>query len=249
MKTTAATLGILLLGICMAGIARADERNAPEHSVTVIAHGEIKQKPDVAYVTLFVKADALLMEDAAQDVEKKIGEIRKALKKHPEVKDVEVTDEVLGEADRQNFTPEPKNEGYHPEIVRRIRITMPAEPAKIYAMIDTATSAGAVIETSSSVVMSGNSNSIVVYGLQKPDEAKSQARRLAMADAKKQAESLAAIAEKKAGGVLRINDNLVSVQYVSVPASGQDPDYSSQNPHEIVVGVSLSVTFDLKEPK
>jgi uncharacterized protein YggE len=246
MKAIINVAGAVLLGIFMAGIARADD-----HGVTVVGKGEIKHKPDVAYVTLFVKGDALTLVDAAKEVDQKVNAVKKALEKYKEIITIEVTDMSVGEFERQVVSPDEK-QGYHPEMARRIRISTLPDLTKIYPMIDTATSAGALLDVSSSMHYAGETERVVVYALLKSEKAEEEARRLALADAKRQAESLTAMAGKKIGGVVRIETNSDVASSISMQIMGQDADFSSayygQKSEAVAVGVYLTVTFELKEP-
>ncbi len=81
MKTTVTIAGAVLLGLCMAGIAAAESE-----VVAVIGKAEFKAKPDVAYVTLFVKGTGTTMVDAAKEADQKLGEVKDALqKKHKKI--------------------------------------------------------------------------------------------------------------------------------------------------------------------
>jgi hypothetical protein len=244
MNTIRKISGAVLLLLCLAGIARADD-----NSVAVAGRGEVKAKPDVAYVSVYVKAEGAAMVDAAKEADQKVEELKTALKKHKEIQSIEVFDVTIGEAQRQVWTPDQKEEPPHPEINRRIRIATAPEPAKVYELIDTALAAGAVMQMSSSVHYSDDTRSIVVYGLLKARPLEAKAREAAMAEARSEAESLAALAGKKLGGVLRIGHQEPYMNYAS-PFPGRESNlptrYTSVNPKEVVVTCGLSVTFELK---
>ena len=70
MKTISTTAGTLLAALCVTCAAGAEEKN-----VTVTLKVERKVKPDAAFVTLYVKADALTMVDAAKEADQKVEEV------------------------------------------------------------------------------------------------------------------------------------------------------------------------------
>jgi hypothetical protein len=239
------SIGTTLFAFCLACFARADD-----NSVAVAANGEIKAKPDVAYVTVYVKGEGAAMVDAAKEADQKVDEVKAAVQKaHKEIQSIEVSDVTVGEAQRQVWSSEQKEEPPHPEITRRIRMATAPEPAKVYELIDTALTAGALMQISSNVHYPNDGGSIVVYGLLKPEPLEAKAREAAMADARKEAESLAALAGKKLGGVTKIGYQESYPSY-TVQVVGAEPDaptrYPSQNAKEVTVTCALSVTFELK---
>jgi uncharacterized protein YggE len=245
MRTISGIAGGVLLGLCVAAAAAAEE-----HSLTVLGRAELKQKPDVAFVTVFVKADALTMTDAAKEADQKVEEVKKALKKYKEIKGIEVSDAAVGETQRQFYSADQKEEGQHPEVVRRIRITTQPAPAQVYQIIDAAISAGAVMQIPSAIRYSDDTRTMVIYAVLKTAEVETQARRAALADAKQQAESLAAMAGKKLGGVVKIAIDNFSTSKYPVRIMGRESDfptpYFGQNSKEVLIGCSFSVTFELK---
>ena len=136
MSTICKSGGAMLLLLCLAGIARGDE-----NSVSVAGRGEIKAPPDVAYVTVYVKAEGAAMVDAAKEADQKVEELKTALKQGDPV------DRGLRRDHRRGRGPElcpvPTKRGPpHPEIVRQVRIATAPEPAKVYELIDAALAAG-----------------------------------------------------------------------------------------------------------
>ena len=249
MKTIVKIAGAVLLGICMTEVVCAEE-----NSVSVIGKGEVKLKPDVAFVTLYVKGDAVAMVDAAKQVNDKVEEVKTALKNYKQIKDIEINDAAIGEFQRRVYmSSDDKEEGQHPEIIRRLRITMSPNPAKVYQVIDTAISAGAVMQIPSPITYPSEDKTLVVYGLLKSADAEAQSRQTALADAKKQAETLAALAGKKVGGVMKIaSDGLPPESKFIARIVGRESDlptaYIGHNSKEITVGSSLNVVFELKSP-
>jgi uncharacterized protein YggE len=246
MKAISGSVATVLLGLCMAGIAWADHE-----SVSVTGKGEIKQKPDVAYVTVYIKGEGATMVDAAKEADQKVEEIKTAVqKKHKEIQSIEVSDVTVGEAQRQVWTPDQKEEPPHPEITRRIRFATAPDPAKAYELIDTAVGAGALMQIASSVHYSDDTRSIVVYALLNPASLEAKARKDAMAGARQEADSLAALVGKKIGGVLKIGHQDADFFSHAVRIMGRDPDlptrYFSLNAKEVTVTCALSVTFELK---
>jgi uncharacterized protein len=246
MKMITKAAGAMLLGIWLAGAALADE-----NSVSVVGKGEVKVKPDAAFVTMYVKADALTMVDAAKQAGEKVDEVKKALKIYKEIKGIAVTDASMGELERQSVSPDDKEESQHPEVVRQLRITMRPDPVKVCQVIDTAISAGALMQSSSHISYGGDGETIVMYGVLKPADAEAQANQAALADARKRAESLAALVGKKVGGVMRIaGDASAAASPMTVLIDERESNapaiYIGRSSEEIVVPGSLTVVFELK---
>ncbi len=246
MSTICKSSGAILFLLCLAGIACGDE-----NSVSVAGRGEIKAPPDVAYVTVYVKAEGAAMVDAAKEADQKVEEVKTALKKRKEVRSIEICDVTIGEAAAQAYSPyQQKEEPPHPEIVRQVRLATAPEPAKVYELIDAALAAGAVMQVPSSIRYSGDTRSVVVYGLLRAEPMKAKAREEAMAAARNEARSLAALAGKHVGSVIKIGDQETYRPISTVRIMGREPDlptrYFSLNAKEVTVDSALSVMFELK---
>ncbi|HNR94416.1 MAG TPA: SIMPL domain-containing protein [Kiritimatiellia bacterium] len=237
------------VGLCMITGTLADD-----NTVTVTGKAEIKKKPDVAYVTLYVKGEGILMVDAAKKADQKVEEIKMALQEQIKgILAVEVSDVAVGEAQREYWGPDRKEESPRPEITRRLRITISPDPVHVYELVDVAIRAGALMQIPSTVHYSGDVRSVVVYGLLDSSGVEAEARDAAMADARKEAQSLAALAGKSLGDVVKVGCGGTFPSGFPVHVMGRQADYPTayvgQNPSEIAVNYSLSVSFDMRKGK
>jgi uncharacterized protein YggE len=131
-------------------------------------------------------------------------------------------------------------------------IARAADAAKVFAVVDTAISPGAIMQMASPI--SDNpyeEKTVVACGVSKPGDAETQARQAALADAKKQAEALAAMVGKKVGGVTKIDTNASAkskiLRLVDRQADLPTP-YTGHSSEEVAVGSVLTVVFEL-QPK
>ncbi len=234
-----AAMALLVQGICSA--------DGGKSTVTVSGMGKVAAKPDVAYVTLYVKADGLLMADVAQKIQQKTDDIKKAITaKQSGVKEIIVKDVSVANKDLR-WAPTLVGYAPQPEMVKQIRITLLPNPQIVYDVIDAAIQAGAFMNDNS-VHFTGDSYSCVVYGLIKSDEAEAQARSKALEDARGKAETLAALADKRLGEITSIefSDNSFNKQY---EIAMQKASYPTRNlgvdPTEINIVSEIEFVIDL----
>ncbi len=227
-----AAMALLAQGICSADCGK--------NTVTVSGMGKVTVKPDVAYVTLYIKADGLLLADAVQKSKQKTDEIKKAITaKYSGAKEFVVKDSSWG-SDSDKLP--------QPQIMKRMRITLPPNPIVVYDVIDAAIRAGAAMSNPSSHSF-GEPDGVAVYGLLKSDEAEAQARTKALEDARGKAETLAALASKSLGEIssVCVNDSDFTSPYETIMEKGEA--YPTKNlgidPTEINIVSRIEFVFDL----
>ncbi len=223
-----------------------------EHTVSVTGKAEAKVKPDVAYITLYARAEGILMVDAVKKADKLVSEITAAIKTETNaVKSVAVVDVSLGEKKSEVWRSDQKEESPRPEVVRRIRITCSPSPAGIYESIDNGIRAGAVMQIPSSIQYSEDIRSVVVYGIEESAEVLARVRKAAMDDAKSEADKTASLAGKKAGGVVTIGCSGSAHWGGPMRVMGMQADlpteYIGTNPEEITISRTVAVTYQLSE--
>jgi len=238
---------IAVLSSMLAFSAQAADR---EHTVSVTGKAEVKVKPDAAYITLYARADGILMVDAVKKADKLVEEITTAIKTETNiVKGVAVVDVALGEKKTEVWRSDQKDEASRPEVVRRIRITCKTEPAGIYEAIDKGLRAGALMQIPSRTSYSDDIRNVVVYGLEQSSEVVERVRKSAMDDAKSEADKSAALAGKKAGGVVTIGCAGSTQWSISMRVMGMQTDFPTEyigtNPAEITLSRTVAVTYDL----
>ena len=241
---TALALGATALFACGPAVSG-------DNTITVAGKAELKHKPDVAYVTLYVKADGILMIDAAKEADRKVGEIRSAMEeKFKDIQSFDIVEVAVGEKGRDYFGPDRADETPRPEITRRLRIALPPDRKQVYEIIDIAIRAGALMDSPSSIQYPGDDDGVVVYGLVKSSELEEKARQAAMADAKEQARKTAALADKTIGDVVKIECASFAAWNIPMRFMGEATDFPTEhigtNPDEVTISHAMSVTFELQ---
>ena len=169
--------------------------------------------------------------------------------KHKDIKDILVQNIALGEKNREMWSPDQKEETPRPEVVKQIRITIPANIDLAAEIIDTAMRAGAFLQRPSSVHYSDEINSVVVFGLIDESSAINEAKKKAVDDAKDKAKQTAALLGKIVGDVVSIGCGGNS-SFGSIRINGHETDfpgeYVSVNPNKISVSQCIPITFELK---
>lgn len=122
------TVAILLCSSLMfSGVVSAAPQ-VQKNTIRVIGNAAVERKPDICYVTLYVRADGILMVDAVKKADNKVAEIRKEIKeKHKNVKEIEVTEIGLGQKKRRYWSSEQEDESPRPEATKRLRIALPPD--------------------------------------------------------------------------------------------------------------------------
>lgn len=223
-----------------------------EHTVSVTGKSELKVKPDAAYITLYARADGILIIDAVKKADQLVSEITAAIKTETNtVKGVTVVDVSLGEKKSEVWRSDQKEEAPRPEVVRRIRIACKPDPVGIYEVIDKGLRAGALMQIPSSIRYSEDIRSVVVYGLEQSSEILERVRKSAMDDAKSEADKSAKLAGKKVGDVVIIGCSGSTYCGMPMRVMGMQADFPTEhigtNPEEITISHTVAVTYELKE--
>jgi uncharacterized protein YggE len=242
---------IKVVVLAVLGLLATSNVFAENKSVTVTGKATLKVIPDVAYVTLYVRASGLLMADAAKKADQKVEEIKSITQtKFKDIQVIEVSDTSVGEAERESWNPDRKEDIPRPEIIRRIRFTINPDQTKAYELVDVAMRAGALIQVPSSTRYMEDIRSIVIYGLLKSTEIEAKVREAAMEDARQEALKWAKITGNKLGDVLKIECPGSSQNGFPIRVMGRESDYPtaliSMNSNEITASNSICVTFEMK---
>jgi uncharacterized protein YggE len=236
----------LALGCLFSQVAMGTEEN----TISTTGTADIERKPDISYVTLYVKGDGILMADAIKRAREKSEAIQKAIKEnHKGIKEVEITDIEIGEKGSRYWSSEKEDEPPRPQVTKRMRITIPPDQILAHQIIDTAIREGAVMQIPSSTHYSGELHSIVIYGLLDASAAEDEAKKKAFEDAKTKAQEMAALASKKIGDVVSISCGRSITFPGRMYISGRQADFPTEyvgiDPNKIDISYSLSVTFQL----
>jgi len=233
--------------MCLVSAAWAQD--CSKDTITVIGIGKVTAKPDVAYVTLSVKADGILMADTAQKVKQKLDEIEKAIKaKKDGIKEIVTSDVAIGQKDSAWSSDE--KDVARPQIVKQMRVTIAPDPQIAHDIVDAAIRAGASMDVSDSYSYSRYLDNVIVYGLIKSEEAEAQAQAKALEDARAKAAKLAALAGKTLGGVTSIGcDSSSSWSYQLSNMMRGGMEFPTTNlgldPSKIDITHTMSVSFEL----
>ena len=238
-------LAALLVLPIAATAATPDRDGAP--SIRAVGEGRAVRKADVAYVTLYVRGQGMLMADALKRADEQTKAIRDALKDG--VKEVRLFEsspaglrsfkEDVWRSD-QKSTPKP-------EAVVRIRLTLPPTPAVVVAALDLALRNGAEISKPTETRFAGQFDTAVQYGLLNFTEAEAEARRAAFLDAEKRARAVAAAAGVTVKGILGVE--AASCQGSRFWQDSHEDElptrYVSDSPDDVVVRKTFDIRFSL----
>ena len=238
----------LVLAVAMQVACGAQEA---KNGVTVTGCGKVEAKPDVAYITLYVRADGILMTDAAEKAKQAAAQVVKAInEKHKDIEAVAIQDVQVGQKNADYWSSERKEE-VRPEIVKRLRITLPPRPALGFEVIDTALRAGAVLQGSSSAPSMQDCVGVLVYGLRAASAQEDEARQLAVKDAKSNADKTAALVGKSVGDVIAVQSMSDMFGGTMFRYGSSQPDlpakYFGLDPDKVEVNVSLCVSYEFSK--
>ncbi|OFX16490.1 MAG: hypothetical protein A2Z18_07435 [Armatimonadetes bacterium RBG_16_58_9] len=247
MKTTTILSGVVLAMCAQPQVCCAEETR---NTITVTGTATAERKPDVAYVTVFVKGQGFLMVDVAKTAGEKADAVVKAIReKHSEIKSVEVVDVEVGQKDEGYWGSEGPGEPLRPEIVKRVRVAIPPTPALAYELTDTAIRAGAVMTGPSWLRYTDEPSGVVLYGLVDATAAEEEACKAALANAMEEAIKTASLVGRKVGEVLSICGSGTVDSCGIVQAMGREADktlkHAGFNPDKIEISRSLTLAFEL----
>jgi len=209
--------------------------NMTKRTVTVIGTGEITVEPDAAYVNLGVQTRGKTAEEAQQENAKIYEQLNKVLFDQFKIenKDVKTVSFYVQPEYRYQEGKEPTITGY--TATHTIRITY-RDLDRIGELLDAATKAGV------------NQVNNVQFITEKSEEYELEAMKLAMENARRKAEVLAAAEGQKVKGVLQIaQQGAGHVAYDTRNLAGVAYDMAAKtsvSPGEIVISTSVTVVYE-----
>jgi uncharacterized protein YggE len=238
----------VILAGALAGAAWAED--CSKVSVTGTATRQLK--PDVAYVTVFINGDGILMSDAAKKADENGESVIKAVKEgRTNIIDITVKTVDVGEKSSRTWSADQQSAPPKPQVTRQIRITIPPEPALAYEIIDAAIRSGAILTRDSMTHYSSEVRGVVVYGVQGGEAIEEELKKDALEDARKQAEKTSRWAEKSVGPVCSIGCQSITTWPQSMVLGGKTMDYPTKylgtDPEQIEIKTTMSATFELQE--
>ncbi len=185
----------MILGTLIGAAARAEDDLKP--SITVAGHGEVQVTPDQVSVTVGVTTEAKTAAEALQANSARMTELMKSLKAH-DIADKHIQTSNFNVSPQQVFDRDgkpPKLVGY--TVTNQVTVKV-LEVARLGAILDAVVQAG------------GNQIQGVNFSVADPQPHLDQARRKAIADARRRAETYADAAGVKLGGPLLIGEQSAS---------------------------------------
>jgi uncharacterized protein YggE len=174
--------------------------------ITVTGEATVTRKPDVAYITLYLRSEGILLEDAVKEAAGTLDRIKSQLREaYAEIKDIQVKDVHIGEAKPSPGLLADKRNPGRPEVITGILVVVPAKQDLAVAIVDTACRMGCVMGNPANHFAVAGASSTILYALAKPDDAEQEALSRAIANAKEKASMMARKLERKVGPVHQMN--------------------------------------------
>ena len=231
---------------CSGMMLSAAESEAFKISASGKAEKEVKA--DTARVIIYLSADGILMVDAEKTFLEKYAKLENALKE--KYKDLEIEQKVIsiGQKRSNNYNPDSQTKP-QPEIRKQLTITIPADGRLASEIIDAAIRNGATLTADPQVYYGGQVNSAVIYGLKDSAKIEKEIKDLALANMKKNAGELAAIAGKKLGKMTSISISGMPMQPVYYPNNSPNVNlkYTAIEPDKVKVSTVINGTFILED--
>jgi uncharacterized protein YggE len=210
----------------------------------------IARKPDLAYISLFIQTDGILLEDAVKEGAGKVDQIQRALREtYAEIRDIQIKDIHVGEVKPSiGFGVGDKSNSPRPEVTKSLLIAIPPNPELAVKIVDTACRMGCTIGNPSES-HTGSAHSVIVYALAEPTQAHQEATVRAIAAAKEKASRIAKTVEKSLGSIKSVSA-MDSFMSDDIFRRHQNPiiaraRYVSASPDGVEVRANVSVVFEL----
>jgi hypothetical protein len=141
------------------------ESETEKTTVSVTGNAIIIRHPDIAYITLYVLANGIMLEDAIKQATDKIEHINKTLKDtFPEIKDAQIKDIYIGESKSYSFMGRDKAEPPQPEVIKGLLVITPPRSDLATKIVDTASRMGCIIQNPADAHIGSYPRSVVCMG-------------------------------------------------------------------------------------
>jgi uncharacterized protein YggE len=182
------------------------ESETEKTTVSVTGNAILVRGPDVAYITLYVFANGMLLEDAIKQATAKIEQVNKTLKDiFPEIKETQLKDIFVGESKSYSYMGGDKGEPPQPEVIKGLLVITSPHIDLTTKIVDTASRMGCIIQNPADPYSGSYPRGVVLYGLADYEEAEQEAIESALADAKQNASTTARILSKQVGSIKQIS--------------------------------------------
>jgi uncharacterized protein YggE len=185
-------VGLAALAAFATPVAAADDEHAPERALWLTGHGEVKAKPDMAHITIGVTSEGATAREAQRATTQAIQKVMAALKSAG-----------IAEKDIQtsNFSVSAR---YGDETEVRQQVIGYTVSNNVDTTVRELPKLGAILDD----VVSQGSNQIggIAFDIAERDSLEDEARKRAVADARRKAEIYAAAAGVKLGRVMALTE-------------------------------------------
>jgi len=235
-------LSVALLSLFISQVVNGQEPD----KITVTGKGEVFRKPDVVYITLFLKQHGVLTVDAVKKAKENSDEIQKVIKQtDPDILEIDIIDFRLGEKTSRSYRPD-EDAPATPEVIKRIRITSKPDPETVHKIVDAAIRAGAVMEIESRYMGTSSELGTVVYGITKFEQTYKEAQRDAITKAKSEAQNTAELLNRKLGKILQITSRIFTTYRVYRNYDPFPTEFLGASPEKILVAATVTVVYELE---
>jgi uncharacterized protein YggE len=223
-------------------------------TVAVTGSASVVRKPDIAYITLYVLANGILLEDAVKQATNKIELINQTIKDtYPEIIETQLKDIYVGESKSYSYLSRDKAEPPQPEVIKGLLVIASPSADLSTKIIDTASRLGCIIQNPVDSHYGSYPRSVVLYGLVHYVEAEQEAMEHAVNDAKQNASNAAQIVNKQVSSIQEIS----SVETLRMKLAHDETirlnrniivfptSYLSVSPETVEVSVKVSIKFEL----
>jgi uncharacterized protein YggE len=216
--------------------AGLQENQVPPRQVTVTGNGKVFLAPDVAYINIGVHSQSENVSDALSQNNKQSAEVAKALKDLG-VADKDVQTSAFNVFPQQQFDTQGKITGTLYMVDNTVYVTV-RDLSKLGKILDTVVRSGA------------NSINNISFDIQDKGKALSQARQLAVEDARRQAEELAKASGTEIGRVNQIsvyssNSPQPMYDYKGVGGAGAQAT-TPISAGQLVLSIDVTISYELK---
>jgi uncharacterized protein len=228
---------ILVIGVLAAcSTTPAAAGNAPVvRTLSSSGTGEVYLVPDVAYIYVGVKADAENVSDALNKNNTQANAVAKALKDQGvEAKDIQTTS--FNVYPMQDYAPDGTISRSYYVVENTVYITV-RDLTKLGTLLDAVVKSGA------------NTINSISFDVQNKDAAMAQARDLAIANARAEAESIAKASGVKLGDLQYVSAYTNNVPTPMYDAKGGSMSAATNVPisaGQLVISASASMTYEIK---
>lgn len=203
----------------------------------VTGEGKVSIAPDIAYVTVGVQAQAKTVKDVQAQLNSAMGSVTEAIKKIG-IDGKDIKSENYSIYPTYDYTgSQQRITGYNASSNLEVKIK---DIEKVNAVIDGATGAGA------------NTVGNVTFSVEDKEKAQNEARKLAVAEAKKKAENAASIAGFRLGNIINYTESFDGEprpipMYAKAEGMGGGPSGDTQiQPGSNEIRVTVTLEYELQ---